>query len=37
VFPDHGRDLITLPMAVDDAVYRAKDQGRDRTVTAQAH
>ncbi|MGW5740818.1 diguanylate cyclase [Amycolatopsis sp. NPDC003861] len=36
VFPDHGGNLTDLLRAVDDAVYRAKDRGRDRTVTAQA-
>ncbi|WP_245805215.1 hypothetical protein [Amycolatopsis australiensis] len=36
VFPDHGGNLTSLLLAVDDAVYRAKDRGRDRTVTAQA-
>jgi PleD family two-component response regulator len=36
VFPDHGADLTTLLLAVDDAVYRAKDRGRDRIVTAKA-
>ncbi|ADJ47288.1 GGDEF domain-containing protein [Amycolatopsis mediterranei S699] len=35
-FPGHGRDLTALLLAVDDAVYRAKDRGRDQTVTAQA-
>ncbi|MDQ7807349.1 diguanylate cyclase [Amycolatopsis sp. A133] len=34
MFPDHGRDLSTLLLAIDDAVYRAKDSGRDRTVAA---
>lgn len=34
MFPDHGDDLTTLLLAVDDAVYQAKDQGRDRAVTA---
>ncbi|WIX93545.1 GGDEF domain-containing protein [Amycolatopsis sp. DG1A-15b] len=34
MFPDHGGDLTTVLLAVDDAVYRAKDRGRDQTVTA---
>ncbi|WP_240521593.1 GGDEF domain-containing protein [Amycolatopsis vastitatis] len=34
VFPDHGGNLTDLLLAVDGAVYRAKDSGRDRTVTA---
>jgi diguanylate cyclase (GGDEF)-like protein len=33
-FPDHGHDLTTLLVAVDNAVYQAKDAGRDQTVTA---
>ncbi len=35
LFPDHGDDLTTLLPAVDNAVSRAKDRGRDQTVTAQ--
>jgi diguanylate cyclase (GGDEF)-like protein len=34
MFPDHGHDLTTVLLAVDDAVYGAKDRGRDQTVTA---
>ncbi|MET8848541.1 hypothetical protein [Amycolatopsis sp. NPDC004625] len=37
MFPDQGDDLTTVLLAVDDAVYRAKDRGRDQTVTASTH
>lgn len=34
MFPDHGGDLAAVLRAADNAVYRAKDRGRDRIVTA---
>ena len=34
VFPDHGNDAETLMRAVDQALYRAKKEGRDRVVVA---
>ncbi len=33
-FPDHGNDAETLLRAVDQALYRAKNEGRDRVVVA---
>ena len=33
-FPDHGNDAETLMRAVDQALYRAKKEGRDRVVVA---
>ena len=36
VFPDHRNDLTALLPAVDGAGYRAKDSGRDHTVTAKS-
>ncbi|GHG41132.1 MULTISPECIES: diguanylate cyclase domain-containing protein [Amycolatopsis] len=37
IFPDHGSNLTTVLLAVDDAVYRSKDRGRDQIVTASTH
>ena len=34
VFPDHGNDAEALMRAVDQALYRAKKEGRDRVVVA---
>jgi diguanylate cyclase (GGDEF)-like protein len=36
VFPDHGRDADALLSAADQALYRAKREGRDRTQLADA-
>ena len=33
-FPDHGEDAEALLRAVDQALYRAKNEGRDRVVVA---
>jgi PleD family two-component response regulator len=34
-YPTHGGDLQTLYLAADAALYRAKDGGRARVVTAE--
>jgi PleD family two-component response regulator len=34
IFPDHGNDAEALLRTVDQALYRAKNEGRDRVVTA---
>jgi len=36
VFPDTGTELSPLLLAADEALYRAKDAGRDRVATAPA-
>ena len=32
VFPDHGEDELTLMRPADDAMYGAKNQGRDKVM-----
>jgi GGDEF domain-containing protein len=34
LFPDHGSDPEALQRAADAALYRAKREGKDRTVVA---
>ena len=34
MFPEHGDDVQTVVTVADDALYRAKHQGRDQFVMA---
>jgi diguanylate cyclase (GGDEF)-like protein len=37
VYPDHGEDFSQLLKIADEALYRAKNEGRDRVCFAQSH